>query len=849
MWERKFITIDEIQLAYTDVGIGQPVVMIHDFGTFSYTWYTMLDHLTVPRRYIALDLKGFGYSDKTDDIKYSTFHQARLLSDFINTLKLKNVILVGHSYGGAVCLFSILLEEIKKRVAGLVLINSMGYFKKLPQFIEKLRVPVITSETLVSLTNEMLTKDLIEQGYHDLSKIRKERIDEYAGALAIPGAKLSVFKGARHILDNDADYMHFRFNQIRVPTLILWGEQDRINSVYDAHRFYEDIPHSDLVLVPECGHFPQEECPEETAQYLTKFLNQHNVKRTWFTIDLKSWKRNRPFLNIKELHNWKEIAKANRFALIARFRGIKMRRLVDKWSLEVVFLFMVVKVLQVFRSLGLVAEVNGWRAAAQAYLRKEDSKFCLAIFRLDVWSDHVLQEGFSIENTEVHVIERLAEFLKKVPSSHWRIVWSRFSAKRARQGYIDIIKAQFHEDGRILSITPYFDVNSRKLRYLPDDLKKKINEVFIEKYNDTKDLSDKKRPLELRKRLLTWIVKENKFHIKVFIQAQQYIRRLTSGTFVSFERASDEKPAQKEGRFKDPDFIHRKHPGYGLLNILCRINKECDEADLWFQFHHVPVDGAPMQEVLQSLKDSWGVKGEVVFPSLKSEHLPVSRLSSTAKGKASTYHIRDFIDYRSFLNIRKDLNNEFAGQLLEGITAISMLIWGMAHHHVFAERKFLFTVDLSETEMVNGERRPGVVFIRPSIFFDKKDRFAGFLKYQREFNRRLHATRARTSESYELLELYALTSPVIYDLTRRLMPKALTEFIGTVGITMIRGADLFITPHSEIHTDGFIAFGNFSVPTEDGLSAGAVSIRGPQEKIELYLAAIKCVVGNFKDYL
>ncbi len=846
MFRTRYITIDDVKLAYTEHGKGQPVVMVHDFGTSSYTWTSLFDFLKVPRRYITLDLKGFGHSEKNDDVKYSTFHQARLLSRFINALRLKNVVLVGHSYGGAVCLFALLLEEIKARVNGLILINSMGYFQELPEFIAKLRVPIITSETLIALTQEMLSRDLISKGYHDPQKMTKARLDEYLSILAMPGAKLCLVKSARYINDNDADFMHFRFNQIRVPTGIIWGENDSILSVYDAHRFYEDIPNADMILIPNCGHFPQEECPEETAAYIKQFLERIDVRRRFLTLRGSNVKRDKFIFSVPDMKTWKDIARNNKLALMSRFRQLHMRRLIDRWTPAVVVLFIFVKILQMLKRLGAVAEENGWRTATRAYLRTEDSKFTLAVFRLDIWSDLLMQGRAREADTRRHVVERLAQFLKKVPSSHWRIIWSRFSARRARQGSIDIICADFDEHGELREIEPKLDPHTWPLRRLTSEIKKITHTAFIRIYNETREVKDKIRPWLLRKRLMAWLRNEKAFSLTTYMEVRQYIDRILSGTFISFELMQGVMVPGQPRRFVDPQFIKRKHPGSGLLNILCRLTPQCDEADLWFQFHHIPVDGAPMQEVLQTLKESWGLKGQLMFPALDTLPPASPAICSTLTGKQATYHISEFIDFRDFLAIRAELNKQFAAQLLEGITAVSMLLWGLAHHELFRDRKFLFTVDLTD---VDGERRPGVVFVRPGMFFDQKDRFAGFLKYQREFNRRLHATRARVSESYELLELYALTSPVIYDLTRRLMPHGLNEFIGTVGVTMIKGADLFITPHSEIHTDGFLAFGNFTVPTEDGQSAGAVSIRGPQDKIEHYLKAIKSVVRDFNDYL
>ncbi len=124
----------------------------------------------------------------------------------------------------------------------------------------------------------------------------------------------------------------------------------------------------------------------------------------------------------------------------------------------------------------------------------------------------------------------------------------------------------------------------------------------------------------------------------------------------------------------------------------------------------------------------------------------------------------------------------------------------------------------------------------------------GFFNFQYEFNRRMNATRARKSESYELIEIYAIVFPWLYTLTRKFMPRAVAEFTGTVGLTMIKDADMFITPLSDIQSDGFFAIGNLLVDTEDGGKAGCVSIRAAKEKIPGYIDAFRCLHGNLREF-
>ncbi|MFH1385045.1 MAG: hypothetical protein ABIH47_08835 [Candidatus Omnitrophota bacterium] len=544
---------------------------------------------------------------------------------------------------------------------------------------------------------------------------------------------------------------------------------------------------------------------------------------------------------IKQLLH-KNVEKINRMALL-KIDKLKMRRLIDRWSPTVVILFLFVKGLQFFKTMGLKGKENGWRKATRAYFRTEHSKFSLTVFKLDVWSDLRKKENKNFAEAKRHLVERLMLFFREVRTVHWKLHWSRFSARREKRGIVDIVNCEFNDDGSIRHIETFFDTQGEPMYYLAPDFIARINDNIVSMYNQTQQVRDRIRPWVLEYKILKWLVSQKMSSKKIVGAGIRYVARVLSATFIHFEVLPAQCSPFDTRRFEDPDFIKRKHPGFGLLNILCRFNADYDEADLWFQIHHIPVDGVPMQEALQELKNQWGVRGDLTFPSLSQKRSVVPKLCSTEKGEKGMYHAREFIDFRSFLKKRKELNERYATQLFEDITVISMLIWGLAHHPVFHDRKFIFPIDLAASS--DKERVPGFVIIRPSMYVNKDDTLKGFLAFQREFNRRLQSTKARQGESYELLEACALTSPLVYGITKKLMPAAVAEFFGTIGITIIKDADMFIAPFSDTHTDGFLAFGNFTVPTEDGGLAGAVSVRGPQEKVEDYLKAVREVISDW----
>src|SRR3970040_1651540 len=93
-----------VKLFYQEEGKGPPLLLIHGFGASTYTWRYVAPELAQTHRVIAVDLKGFGQSDKPFDERYSVFDQAELLKQLIIDNKLRDLALVGHSYGGGVVL-------------------------------------------------------------------------------------------------------------------------------------------------------------------------------------------------------------------------------------------------------------------------------------------------------------------------------------------------------------------------------------------------------------------------------------------------------------------------------------------------------------------------------------------------------------------------------------------------------------------------------------------------------------------------------------------------------------------------------------------------------------------------
>lgn len=268
----KEIIIDNLKIAYSDVGSGDVLLFVHGFGSYSLTWEKVCKKLSNQYRCIALDLKGFGYSDKPHDECYTAYDQKDMLAAFIERLKLERLVIIGHSFGGIISILTVLDKRMKGRIKGLVLIDSVGYYHHTPAFIQGLRTPLVNVLALEALDSYLLARTVCEKVYFIKARIDNTIVQKYADILKLPGAHTSFVSSAKQFVTSGMRTLHKQFKDIAIPTHVIWGVDDLFVSHIDAYKFKHDLPNTQLSLIPECGHSPQEECPEETTAAIREFL-------------------------------------------------------------------------------------------------------------------------------------------------------------------------------------------------------------------------------------------------------------------------------------------------------------------------------------------------------------------------------------------------------------------------------------------------------------------------------------------------------------------------------------------------------------------------------------------------
>jgi len=264
-----------VKLFYEEKGQGSPVLLIHGFGASTYTWRRIAPALAETHRVIAVDLKGFGQSDKPFDERYSIFDQAELLKQLIEENDLRDLTLVGHSFGGGVALLLALDDDPRfaGRISKLVLLDTIAYAQDIPVSFRMLNMPVVSHLGVRMLPPTVQARLALRIAYWDNSKIEDEEVEMYAAPLRTAAGKHAIIHSARQIIPEGLEEISEHYKTITVPTLIGWCDHDRIVPLDVGLKLRRTLPNAHLKIIDDCGHMPQEEQPEATLELIQSFLD------------------------------------------------------------------------------------------------------------------------------------------------------------------------------------------------------------------------------------------------------------------------------------------------------------------------------------------------------------------------------------------------------------------------------------------------------------------------------------------------------------------------------------------------------------------------------------------------
>ncbi|CAN5822344.1 alpha/beta hydrolase [soil metagenome] len=263
-------------------GEGDPILALHGLGASTYTWRKLNEYPYPFQNYrlILVDFRGAGKSPKPRDKHYSIIEQADLIYRFILEHDLRNLTLMGNSYGGAVSLLLAirLCEKDRSRFSRLILIGSGGYDRKLPSHLKLLRIPILGWIAPNILPAKTAARIILKRAYYDKKEITENQVEAYAGPIAAKGGRHALHQMAKQAIPKDIDKIIHQYKTICVPTLILWGRQDKIIPVEIGEQLRSDIPNSTLEIIDRAGHVPQEEVPGKVIPLILDFLKKTNSR-------------------------------------------------------------------------------------------------------------------------------------------------------------------------------------------------------------------------------------------------------------------------------------------------------------------------------------------------------------------------------------------------------------------------------------------------------------------------------------------------------------------------------------------------------------------------------------------
>ncbi|MDD1413432.1 alpha/beta hydrolase [Dolichospermum sp. ST_con] len=246
---------------------GTPILLIHGFDSSILEYRRLLPLLAEKNAVWAVDLLGFGFTDRLPGIAYSAEAIKTHLYSFWQTLINQPVILVGASMGGAAAIdFTLTYPEAVKQ---LVLMDSAGLKGNSP--LSKYIFPPLDYWATEFLRNPKVRDRICRTAYKNPNLINDDAL--CCGELHL---QMPNWTQALIAFTKSGGYSAFKFRQlatIKQPTLILWGDSDKILGTGDAPKFAKAIEQSRLIWIKDCGHIPHLEQSQIVAQHILEFCN------------------------------------------------------------------------------------------------------------------------------------------------------------------------------------------------------------------------------------------------------------------------------------------------------------------------------------------------------------------------------------------------------------------------------------------------------------------------------------------------------------------------------------------------------------------------------------------------
>lgn len=268
------VVVDGHSIHYRHAGEGRPVLLLHGWPTSSFLWRNVMPGMAQSRRVLAIDLPGFGQSDKPLDVEYNVDFYTSIIDGFLREVGADEQIgLVVHDLGGPLGLYW--ASQRPGRLERLALLNTLTY----PQLslmvwatLKALTIPGLSS----AFTSQWGLRQSIKFGVSDKARIRPDTIEGVCAPFRDRDSREALRRTLNAPTVHDIKVIAEWLPTVSAPVRIIYGKQDRILPHIErtVARLQNDIPHAEVTALDDCAHFLQEERPEDLAALLDEFFSR-----------------------------------------------------------------------------------------------------------------------------------------------------------------------------------------------------------------------------------------------------------------------------------------------------------------------------------------------------------------------------------------------------------------------------------------------------------------------------------------------------------------------------------------------------------------------------------------------
>lgn len=270
-----FVEVNGVDVHYKTFGSGEPVfILLHGFGASLFSWREVTDPLSQFGTVIAYDRPAFGLTERPmeweGESPYSQTAQVELVIGLMDALGVEKATLVGNSAGGSISMLTAL--KYPERVQNLILVDPAVYAGGgAPAWIRPLLGTPQMRHLGPLFARQIQTRgpELINVAWHDPSKVTPEILEGYQKPLRVENWDKALWELT---VSSRESGLAERLNEFTLPVLVITGDDDRIVPTEQSVRLGGEIPNAELVVIANCGHVPQEECPREFMQAMDDFL-------------------------------------------------------------------------------------------------------------------------------------------------------------------------------------------------------------------------------------------------------------------------------------------------------------------------------------------------------------------------------------------------------------------------------------------------------------------------------------------------------------------------------------------------------------------------------------------------